>query len=99
MTTKTQLAEIEVRVPSMLRSITEGEKVVRVTGGNVREVLDGLTQRYPGLGERLFGPEGALRQFVNIYVNDEDIGYLDKLETPVSAGDEIAILPAVAGGA
>jgi len=90
---------VAVRVPSMLRAITEGAKVVHAEGATVREALDSLTQRYPGLSERLFSPEGQLRQFVNIYLNDEDIRYLDKLDTSVESGDELAILPAVAGGA
>jgi MoaD family protein len=83
----------------MLRPITAGEKVVHADGETVREALRSLSQRYPGLSERLFGPEGELRPFVNVYLNDEDIRYLDKLETRVNEGDELAILPAVAGGA
>ena len=94
----TQAPEVEVRVPSMLRAATAGEKVVRAEGGNVRQVLEDLTRRYPGFGQGLFGPDGQLREFVNVYVNDEDIRYLGKLEAPVRSGDTVSILPAVAGG-
>ena len=94
----TQTPSVEVRVPSMLRAATAGEKVVRAEGGNVRQVLEDLAHRYPGFGQALFGPDGQLREFVNVYVNDEDIRYLGKLEAPVRGGDTVSILPAVAGG-
>ena len=97
MTTQTP-ASVEVRVPSMLRAATAGEKVVRAEGGNVGQVLEDLNRRYPGFGQSLFGPDGQLREFVNVYVNDEDIRYLGKLEAPVRSGDTVSILPAVAGG-
>lgn len=98
MTTETD-AEIEVRVPGMLRGATAGEKVVRGQGSSVREVFDDLATRYPGFGEGLFGPDKQLRQFVNVYLDDEDIRYLGGLETEVKPGDSISILPAIAGGA
>jgi len=90
---------VEVRVPTVLRKHTGGSKVVEAHGPTVRAVLEELEERYPGLRSELFDASGALRQFVNIYVNDEDIRYLAKLETRVNEGDVIAILPAVAGGA
>src|SRR5436309_15848921 len=90
---------VEVRVPSMLRTATAGEKVVQAEGESVGQVLDDLRRRYPAFGEGLFGPDGQLRQFVNVYVNDEDIRYLGKLDAAVRSGDTVSILPAVAGGA
>ena len=89
---------VEVRVPAPLRAHTGGSKVVQGEGGNVAEVLADLDRRYPGLKSGLFNEQGELRQFVNVYVNDEDIRYLERLETPVAPGDTVSILPAVAGG-
>jgi MoaD family protein len=83
----------------MLRSATDGEKVVAAEGESVRQVLEDLSKRYPSFADGLFGPDGQLRQFVNVYVNDEDIRYLGKLDATVEDGDTISILPAVAGGA
>src|SRR3712207_4333969 len=90
-------SSVEVRVPGMLRGATAGEKVVRAEGQSVRELLQNLSRRYPAFGDTLFGPDGELRQFVNVYVNDEDIRYTGKLETTLSSGDTVSILPAVAG--
>ena len=95
----TQNSNVEVRVPSMLRGATYGEKVVYGEGSSVREVLDDLARRYPAFTEQLFEPDGQLRRFVNVYVNDEDIRYLGKLDASVRSGDTVSILPAVAGGA
>ncbi len=89
---------IEVRVPGMLRGATAGEKVVRAEGTSVREVFEDLNRRYPAFGDSIFDPDGQLRRFVNVYVNDEDIRYLDKLDTKLTGDDTITILPAVAGG-
>jgi len=89
---------VEVRVPTVLRKHTGGERVVQAEGTNVAAVLDSLLHRFPGLKDELFNEEGQVRQFVNIYVNDEDIRYLARLETSVDDGDNLAILPAVAGG-
>jgi molybdopterin synthase sulfur carrier subunit len=97
-TTQTRV-NVEVRVPSMLRAATAGEKVVVAAGGTIREVLEDLTRRYPAFGEGILTDDGGLREFVNVYVNDEDVRYLGKLEAPVRSGDTISILPAVAGGA
>jgi len=90
---------VEVRVPGPLRVHTQGEKVVRGDGSTVAELLDDLDRQYPGVRTGLFESSGELRRFVNIYVNDEDIRYLGRLETPLSPGDSVSILPAVAGGA
>jgi molybdopterin synthase sulfur carrier subunit len=90
---------VEVRVPTVLRRHTGGERVVRAEGSTVSAVLDSLLHEYPGLKDELLNEAGQVRQFVNIYVNDEDIRYLDRLETTVGDGDNLSILPAVAGGA
>ena len=90
---------VEIRVPAPLRPHTEGSKVVHGEGANVAEVLDDVGRRFPGFRAGLFDQDGEIRQFVNIYVNDEDIRFLRRLETPVSRGDVVSILPAVAGGA
>ena len=88
---------VEVRVPSVLRSITRGEKVVRGAGSTVAAVLEDVDSRYPGLRGQIYEGD-RLRQFVNVYVNDEDIRYTGRLDTPVSTGDVLSILPAIAGG-
>jgi molybdopterin synthase sulfur carrier subunit len=89
---------VEVRLPNQLRDATNGQATVAAGGGTVAEVLADLTARYPGLAGRIITDGGALHKFVNVYVNDDDVRYLDKLETKVGDGDEISILPAVAGG-
>lgn len=88
---------IEVRVPTILRPYTQDAKVVEVEGATVAEVIDDLEARYPGIGPRIVD-EGALRRFVNVYLNDEDVRFLAGLETVVTDGDSVTILPAVAGG-
>ena len=87
-----------VRIPTILRSYTGGEKIVMASGTTVREVIADLDSRYAGIGERLL-EEGKLRRFVNVYVNDEDVRFVGSLDAPVADGDSITILPAVAGGA
>jgi MoaD family protein len=88
---------IRVHIPAPLRQHTENLAVVDAAGGSVREVLDSLAKKYPAFAERIL--DGAkVRQFVNVFVNDEDIRYLDSTDTQVKDGDEIAIIPAVAGG-
>ena len=72
--------------------------LVELGGGCVREILESLSGRYPVLGKRLFAADGRLNRFVNIYLNDEDIRFLDNLDTSTSSGDEISIVPAIAGG-
>jgi molybdopterin converting factor small subunit len=80
-----------------MRQHTEGKGVVEVTGGTVKAALDDLATKYPGIVSRLF-VDGKVRQFVNVYLNNEDIRFLDNLATPVKDGDDLAIIPAVAGG-
>jgi molybdopterin synthase sulfur carrier subunit len=90
---------VEVRVPTILRSYTGGQKVVHGTGATIAELLSNLDSQYAGLRARLVTEEGALHKFVNVYVNDEDVRFLGALDAKVSDGDTVTILPAVAGGA
>jgi sulfur-carrier protein len=87
-----------VKIPPVLRSSTGGEKEVAADGSNVGEVLRALAQQHPDTEHQLFGEGGELNRDVNVYLNDEDVRVLDGLETPVSEGDTIVILPAMAGG-
>ncbi len=90
---------VTVKIPTQLRNVTGGDAETSVEeAGTVGEVLDGLYDRYDGLRDRI-AEDGDLRRFVNVYVAGEDIRFLDGLETPVTDGDEVTILPAVAGGA
>ena len=88
---------VEVRIPTILRPYTGGEKLVTASGDSLGAVVADLDAHYPGIGERLLD-ESGLRRFVNVYINDEDVRFLSGLETAVSDGDSITILPAVAGG-
>ena len=88
---------VNVKIPTQLRAATDGEAVATVEGATVAEVLDALYERFAELKARIADDEG-LRRFVNVYVGGEDIRFLDGLNTPVSDGDEVTILPAVAGG-
>jgi sulfur-carrier protein len=88
---------VTVKIPTQLRAATDGESSAEVHGSTVGEVLDSLYERYGELRSRI-AEEGGLRRFVNVYVGGEDIRFLDGLETSVSDGDEVTILPAVAGG-
>jgi sulfur-carrier protein len=88
---------VTVKIPTQLREATEGDASVEVDGATVGEVLDALYDRYGELRSRI-AEDGGLRRFVNVYVGGEDIRFLDGLETGVSEGDEVTILPAVAGG-
>ena len=90
---------IEVRIPTILRSYTDGAKAVEGEGATLDELIADLETRHPGLRGRLVTDEGALHRFVNVYVNDEDVRFLGGLETPLSDGDSVTVLPAVAGGA
>jgi MoaD family protein len=88
---------VTVKIPTQLREATDGEATAEVEGATVGEVLDALYERYAELRSRI-AEDGGLRRFVNVYVGGEDIRFLDGLDTQVSDGDEITILPAVAGG-
>jgi molybdopterin synthase sulfur carrier subunit len=87
-----------VRIPTPLRKYTLGKDEVAVDGTNVRELLSNLETAYPGIKERICDDTGAVRRFVNVFVADEDIRFLDNLDTPVKDGDEVSIVPAIAGG-
>ena len=89
---------IEVRIPTILRTYTDGAKQVEGTGSTLDELFTDLEKRHGGLRERLVDG-GGLRRFVNVYLNDEDVRFLDGLDTPVKDGDTVTVLPAVAGGA
>jgi MoaD family protein len=89
---------IEVRVPTVLRKHTAGEKKVSAEGSTLRELLDDLDSRNAGLRDALVGEDGQLHRFINVYVNDEDVRFLGGIETPLDDGDSVSILPAVAGG-
>ncbi|HKG57150.1 MAG TPA: ubiquitin-like small modifier protein 1 [Candidatus Limnocylindrales bacterium] len=87
-----------VWIPQVLRSSVGGEKQVELDGATVRELVDGLVGRFPALRSQLLTTEGDLNRFVNVYVNGQDVRYLDGLDTPVAARDEVRLLPAMAGG-
>ena len=88
----------KVLIPTPLRQFTGKQDAVTVSGATVGEVLNNLTTQFPDLRKQLFNDEGKVRSFVNVYLNDEDIRYLQKEQTPVSPGDTISIIPSVAGG-
>jgi molybdopterin synthase sulfur carrier subunit len=90
---------IDVRIPTILRSYTDGQKAVTGTGDTIAELLADLDAKHPGLRARLITEEGALHRFVNVYINDEDVRFLGSLEAKLADGDTVTILPAVAGGA
>jgi molybdopterin synthase sulfur carrier subunit len=89
---------IKVRIPAPLRKLTNELDVVSTEDGNLQACLDGLEAEYPGLKERICDEGGEIRRFVNIYVNGEDVRFLEGLGTVLKAGDEVSIVPAVAGG-
>jgi sulfur-carrier protein len=89
---------VSVRIPTTLRTLTAGKSEVSLEGSNVRDVLIRLDQAHPGFADRLLDDDGNLRRFVNVFVADDDIRFLDGLDTPVPDGSEVSIIPAVAGG-
>jgi sulfur-carrier protein len=89
---------VKVKIPTQLRAASGGEGEIQVEGGTVGEVLEALFERHGELRDRLSDGDGGLRRFVNVYVNGEDIRFTDGLETPVADGQEVQVLPAVAGG-
>lgn len=90
---------VTVRVPSAMRKLTNGHAELEAEGATVRELLGHLGAGNPGLVGRIMGDDGDVREFLNIFVNGADIRYEDNLDTPVSAGDEVSIVPSIAGGA
>jgi len=89
---------VKVRIPTPLRKLTNGADEVAADGANINEVIDSLEKSYPGLKERICEPDGKLRRFVNLYLNDEDIRFKDNMDTRLKDNDEISIIPAIAGG-
>jgi molybdopterin synthase sulfur carrier subunit len=89
---------INVRVPTPLQKITSGKSEVAANGSTVKEALANLEKEYPGIRERLYSEDGELRKFINIYVNEEDIRFLDSENSQLKEGDTISIIPAIAGG-
>jgi sulfur-carrier protein len=88
----------KVRIPTPLRKLTNDEELIEVKPATIGEVINELQSRYPGFKERLLDETGAVRRFVNIYVNEEDIRFLQNQDTLIKSGDEISIIPAIAGG-
>jgi molybdopterin synthase sulfur carrier subunit len=88
----------KVRIPTPLRKLTNNEELVEVTADSIGGAITELQTRYPGIKERLLDESGQVRRFVNVYVNEEDIRFLQNQATPLKEGDEISIIPAIAGG-
>ena len=88
----------KVRIPTPLRKLTNNEEMVEVSAGTVAGAITELQSRYPGIKERLVDENGVVRRFVNVYVNEEDIRFLQNQQTPLKDGDELSIIPAIAGG-
>ena len=89
---------VVIRIPAPLRRVTGGQEKVEVEGETLGDALVVMEERFPGIKERLLDETGELRHFVNIYINGEDVHFLEGLKTVISAGDEVSIVPAVAGG-
>jgi molybdopterin converting factor small subunit len=94
----TETPEVQVRVTAVLQKLVGGQKIVSASGGTVRAVLDDLDARFPGFKGHMYGEDGKIQRFVNIYLNDEDIRYTGGADTPIKPGDKLDILPALAGG-
>ncbi|MFN4131569.1 MAG: MoaD/ThiS family protein [Caldimicrobium sp.] len=90
--------KVKVRIPTPLLSLTNGQKEVFAEGSTLKEVIEDLERQFPGMKERLCDEEGNLRRFINFFVNDEDIRFLQGEETPLKDGDIVSIVPAIAGG-
>lgn len=88
----------KVRIPTPLRKLTNNEEVVEVSANTIGNAIAELQTRFPGFQERLVDENGAVRRFVNVYVNEEDIRFLQNQQTPLKDGDEVSIIPAIAGG-
>ena len=89
---------LTVRIPTPLRSVTKGNAEVQAKGGTVADVVQDLERQFPGMRERLVDETGEIRRFINIYVNEEDIRFLDGAKTALKDGDQVSIVPAIAGG-
>jgi MoaD family protein len=89
---------IQVKIPTVLRKHTDGNALLDASGSTIRELINDVGGRYPDFREQVVGKDGELHRFINVYANDEDVRYLQGLDTAVKDGDTVAILPAVAGG-
>jgi molybdopterin synthase sulfur carrier subunit len=89
---------IPVRIPTPLRKLTLNQEVVEAEGTTIRELIESLERTYPGLKERICDDQDQIRRFVNVFLNDEDVRFLEESETLVRSGDEVSIVPAIAGG-
>jgi molybdopterin synthase sulfur carrier subunit len=89
---------IHVRIPTPLRKLTGNQELVEASGSTIDEIVESLEKNHPGIKERICDEEGNIRRFVNVFVNDEDIRFMNDKATPVKDGDEISIVPAIAGG-
>jgi MoaD family protein len=90
---------VQVRIPTVFRKYTDGQSTVELDAGTIGGLVSQLEARYPGMKDQMLTDDGQLHRFVNVYVNDEDARYLEKLDTEVGDGDTVSILPSVAGGA
>jgi molybdopterin synthase sulfur carrier subunit len=88
----------KIRIPTPLRKLTNNEELIEVNAATVGDAITELQTRFPGIKDRLLDESGAVRRFVNVYVNEEDIRFLQNQQTPIKAGDEVSIIPAIAGG-
>lgn len=89
---------VTVRIPTPLQGLTKNQGEVEAKGNTIKELVDDLERQFPGIKERICDDEGTIRRFVNIYLNDEDIRFLDGDSTKVKTGDDVSIIPAIAGG-
>ncbi len=89
---------VQVKIPTVLRKHTDGQAAIDASGSTIRELIEDIAGRYPEFRQKVISEDGALHRFINVYANDEDVRYLEGLDTKVSDGDVVSILPAVAGG-
>jgi molybdopterin converting factor small subunit len=92
------MSTVSVRIPTILRTYTDGESEVPAQGATLAEVLDDLDTHHPGIKARILDDQGAIRRFVNVYVGNDDVRFLDALDTPTPEGVQVSVIPAVAGG-
>lgn len=93
------MARVKVRIPAPLQKLTQNKQEVEADAANIKELVADLEKQFPGIKGRLLDESGKIRRFINFYVNDEDIRFLKQDETPLSDGNEVSIIPAIAGGA
>jgi len=92
------MAKVKVRIPTPLQKLTQNKPEVESNAGNIKELVLDLEKQFPGIKDRILDDKGKIRRFINFYVNDEDIRFLKQDETPLSDGNEVSIIPAIAGG-